>query len=161
MPKPQASQDLPRLANPCPHTAGTPFLADGWMDGWNSSPGWTTEVTFSVAHPGVFTGPAELVSHLSSGCSSLLPGNQAPLKLVSLTSCCLKYTSSIRVTPETSISHNILLLEGLTKLCYPGLASNFGSKPFPCLSLPNIWNYGTQPHISLCTLNCGFCEPPS
>jgi len=33
MPKPQVSQDLPRLANPCLHIAGTPFLMEGEMDG--------------------------------------------------------------------------------------------------------------------------------
>lgn len=27
------------------------------------------------------------------------------------------------------------------------------------LSLPNTWNYGRQPPISLYTLNCDFCEP--
>lgn len=148
MPKPQASQDLPRLANPCLHTAGTPFLTDGWMDGIHPLAGqlkppsvWLMQVSSLARRAslppvlGLLLPPPRKPGPFEAGVSHLL------LPEVYLFH---------RVTPETLISHNILLLEGLTKLCYPGLASNFGTKPSPP-SQPSkyleLWH--TAPYLTL------------
>lgn len=132
MPKLQASQDLPWLAI---HACTQQTHHFSWMDRWMKfcplAGQLRPPIVWLIHLPSVLTGPAELVSHLSSGCSSLLPSNQAPLQLLSLTSCCLKYTSSIMVCVETLIFHNILLSEGLTNYAVQGWPQTLGPSHSP------------------------------